>query len=127
MVLDAGACPAFGYDRLDFHRPGTLITPLDFGGLGFAFPEALGAKLGRPEVPVVAIHGDAGFLFNVQELETAVREGIPVVTIVMNRHRLGLGDVYQQALYPAARSPRAHNQPRVSTSSLSSLAPAVTT
>ena len=100
MVLDAGACPAFGYDRLDFHRPGTLITPLDFGGLGFAFPEALGAKLGRPDAPVVAIHGDGGFLFNVQELETAVREGIAVVTIVMNNNLWGSEAAYQQALYP---------------------------
>lgn len=100
MVLDAGACPAFGYDRLDFHRPGTFITPLDFGGLGFAFPEALGAKLGRPEAPVVAIHGDGGFLFNVQELETAVREGIAAVTIVMNNNVWGSEMAYQQALYP---------------------------
>ena len=100
MVLDAGACPAFGYDRLDFHRPGTLITPLDFGGLGFAFPEALGAKLGRPDAPVVAIHGDGGFLFNVQEIETAVREGIAMVTIVMNNNVWGSEMAYQQALYP---------------------------
>ena len=100
MVLDAGACPAFGYDRLDFQRPGTFITPLDFGGLGFAFPEALGAKLGRPGAPVVAIHGDGGFLFNVQELETAVREGIAAVTIVMNNNLWGSEAAYQQALYP---------------------------
>ena len=100
MVLDAGACPAFGYDRLDFHLPGTLITPLDFGGLGFAFPVALGAKLGRPQAPVVAIHGDGGFLFNVQELETAVREGIGAVTIVMNNNLWGSEAAYQQALYP---------------------------
>ena len=100
MVLDAGACPAFGYDRLDFHRPGTFITPLDFGGLGFAFPEALGAKLGRPDAPVVAIHGDGGFLFNVQELETAVRENIAAVTIVMNNNLWGSEAAYQQALYP---------------------------
>ena len=100
VALDAGACPAFGYDRLDFNLPGTLITPLDFGGLGFAFPEALGAKLGRPDAPALAIHGDGGFLFNVQELETAVREGIGVVTIVMNNNVWGSEMAYQQALYP---------------------------
>ena len=100
MVLDAGACPAFGYDRLDFNNQRTLITPLDFGGLGFAFPESLGAKLGRPGSPVVAIHGDGGFLFNVQELETAVREGIATVTIVMNNNVWGSEMAYQEALYP---------------------------
>jgi len=45
-----------------------------------------GAKLGRPEAPVVAIHGDGGYLMNAQELETAVRHGIGVVTIVMNNN-----------------------------------------
>ena len=49
-------------------RPRTFLTPLDLGGLGFAFPEALGAKLGRPDAPVVAIHGDGGFLMNAQDL-----------------------------------------------------------
>ena len=100
MALDAGACPAFGYDRLDFSNPRTMVTPLDFGGLGFAFPEALGAKLGRPDSPVVAIHGDGGFLFNVQELETAVRENIATVTIVMNNNVWGSEMAYQEALYP---------------------------
>src|SRR2546430_1760998 len=60
VTLDAGAAPAYGYDRLRFARPRTFLTPLDLGGLGFAFPVALGAKLGRPEAPVVAIHGDGG-------------------------------------------------------------------
>ena len=99
MVLDAGACPAYGYDRLDFHRPQTFITPLDFGGLGFAFPEGLGAKLGRPDAPVIAVHGDGGFLFNVQELETAVREKIATVTIIMNNNEWGSEKAYQRALY----------------------------
>ena len=99
MVLDAGACPAYGYDRLEFRNPRTFITPLDLGGLGFAFPEGLGAKLGRPESPVIAIHGDGGFLFNVQELETAVRERIPIVTVVMNNNEWGSEKAYQQALF----------------------------
>ena len=76
VTLDAGAAPAYGYDRLHFARPRTFLTPLDLGGLGFAFPAALGAKLGRPDAPVLAIHGDGGFLMNAQELETAVRHGI---------------------------------------------------
>ncbi len=99
MVLDAGACPAYGYDRLEFHRPNTFITPLDLGGLGFAFPEALGAKLGRPQAPVIAIHGDGGFLFNIQELETAVREKIATVTIVMNNGVWGSEKAYQAAMF----------------------------
>ena len=99
VALDAGAAPAYGYDRLQFGRPRTFLTPLDLGGLGFAFPVALGAKLGRPEAPVVAIHGDGGFLMNAQEIETAVRHRINTVTVVMNNNCWGSEKAYQKAFY----------------------------
>jgi acetolactate synthase-1/2/3 large subunit/sulfoacetaldehyde acetyltransferase len=101
VALDAGAAPAYGYDRLHFARPRTFLTPLDLGGLGFAFPAALGAKLGRPAAPVLAIHGDGGFLMNAQELETAVRHGIATVTLVMNNNSWGSEKAYQRAFYNA--------------------------
>ena len=99
VALDAGAAPAYGYDRLQFTRPRTFLTPLDLGGLGFAFPEALGAKLGRPDAPVLAIHGDGGFLMNAQEIETAVRHGINVVTLVMNNNCWGSEKAYQRQFF----------------------------
>ena len=101
VALDAGAAPAYGYDRLHFTRPRTFLTPLDLGGLGFAFPEALGAKLARPEAPVLAIHGDGALLMNVQELETAVRHGINAVTLVMNNNAWGSEKAYQKHFYDA--------------------------
>jgi thiamine pyrophosphate-dependent acetolactate synthase large subunit-like protein len=99
VALDAGAAPAYGYDRLQFARARSFLTPLDLGGLGFAFPEALGAKLGRPEAPVLAIHGDGGFLMNAQELETAVRHRINVVTLVMNNNCWGSEKAYQRQFF----------------------------
>ncbi len=99
VTLDAGAAPAYGYDRLTFSYPRTFFTPLDLGGLGFAFPTALGAKLGRPDAPVLAIHGDGGFLMNAQELETAVRHGIHVVTLVMNNNCWGSEKAFQKHYY----------------------------
>jgi acetolactate synthase-1/2/3 large subunit/sulfoacetaldehyde acetyltransferase len=99
VALDAGAAPAYGYDRLTFTHPRTLLTPLDLGGLGFAFPEALGAKLGRPDAPVLAIHGDGGFLMNAQEIETAVRHRINAVTLVMNNNCWGSEKAYQKHFY----------------------------
>jgi thiamine pyrophosphate-dependent acetolactate synthase large subunit-like protein len=99
VTLDAGAAPAYGYDRLQFCRPRTFLTPLDLGGLGFAFPAALGAKLGCPDAPVLAIHGDGGFLMNAQELETAVRHGISVVTLVLNNNCWGSEKAYQRHFY----------------------------
>ena len=63
---------------------------------------ALGAKLGRPAAPVVAIHGDGGFLMNAQELETAVRHGIPVVALVLNNNAWGSEKAYQRQFYQRA-------------------------
>ena len=99
VALDAGAAPAYGYDRLQFSQARTFLTPLDLGGLGFAFPEALGAKLGRREAPVLAIHGDGGFLMTAQEIETAVRHRINVVTLVMNNNCWGSEKAYQRQFF----------------------------
>ncbi len=99
VTLDAGAAPAYGYDRLMFSRPRTFLTPLDLGGLGFAFPAALGAKLARPTTPVLAIHGDGGFLMNAQELETAVRHRIAAVALVLNNNAWGSEKAYQKYFY----------------------------
>jgi acetolactate synthase-1/2/3 large subunit/sulfoacetaldehyde acetyltransferase len=101
VTLDAGAAPAYGYDRLHFTRPRTFLTPLDLGGLGFAFPAALGAKLARPAAPALAIHGDGGFLMNAQELETAVRHRIAAVTLVLNNNCWGSEKAYQRHFYNA--------------------------
>ena len=98
-VLDAGAAPAYGYDRLECFGPRTLLAPLDLGGLGFALPVALGAKVGRPGATVVAVHGDGGFLMNAQELETAVRHGINVLTLVLNNNCWGMEKAYQRRFY----------------------------
>lgn len=99
VALDAGAAPAYGYDRLNFTHPRTFLTPLDLGGLGFAFPIALGAKLGRPDAPVLAVHGDGGFLMNSQEIETAVRHQINAVTLIMNNNCWGSEKAYQKQFY----------------------------
>ena len=63
-------------------RPRSSVTTSYFGTLGYAFPTALGAKLGNPERPVVAICGDGGFLFAAQDLATAVQEGINLIALV---------------------------------------------
>jgi acetolactate synthase I/II/III large subunit len=58
------------------------------GSLGWAFPASLGAKCAVPERPVVCITGDGGFWYHLQELETAVRCGIPTITCVNNNNSL---------------------------------------
>ncbi len=64
------------------YHPRTYIHSGYQGTLGFGFATALGAKVGRSDRPVVSVCGDGGFMFNVQELSTAVRHGIDIVAIV---------------------------------------------
>jgi acetolactate synthase-1/2/3 large subunit len=71
------------------YAPRTYLTLGYQGALGMGFPTALGAKLARPSVPVVSVTGDGGFMFNVQELATAVQFRIPVVTILFNDNAYG--------------------------------------
>jgi acetolactate synthase-1/2/3 large subunit len=81
-----------GYvSRLAFpvYAPRTYLTLGYQGALGMGYPTALGAKVARPEVAVVSVNGDGGFMFNVAELATAVHFRIPVVAIVFNDNAYG--------------------------------------
>ena len=67
----------------------TYLTASYHGTLGHAFPVGLGAKIARPERAVVVLSGDGGFLYNSQELATAVQHRIPVVVVVFNDNAYG--------------------------------------
>jgi acetolactate synthase-1/2/3 large subunit len=73
------------------YRPRTFLSPGYQDPLGWGFATALGAQHARPDVPVVAISGDGGFLFTATELATAMRHKIPLTTIVFND--FGYGNV----------------------------------
>jgi acetolactate synthase-1/2/3 large subunit len=64
------------------YRPRTLITSGYQGTLGYGFATALGVKVANPDKPVISINGDGGFMYNVQELSTAVAHNIALVTVV---------------------------------------------
>ena len=66
-----------------------FITPRGLAGLGWGLPLAIGAKVGRPEAPVVVLVGDGGFGHSWAEMETMVRSDVPVVIIVLNNGVLG--------------------------------------
>jgi sulfoacetaldehyde acetyltransferase len=99
VTIDAGAAASHAYNQLDFYEPQTFITPGDLGSVGAGFPSALGAKLARPDRPVVCLCGDGGFLMTGQDLETAVREGIAVVTVVMTNNCWGSEKAYQKYFF----------------------------
>jgi acetolactate synthase-1/2/3 large subunit len=66
------------------YEPRTHITPGSYSPMGFALPAAIGAKLAKPDAPVVCIIGDGAFMMCVQELATCVAYNIPVVFLVLN-------------------------------------------
>lgn len=74
---------------LPMQRPRSWLMPIGYGCLGCALPMAIGAKLAAPERPVVAIAGDGGFLFTVQELATAVELGLTLPVLVYNNQGFG--------------------------------------
>ncbi len=77
--------------RISFpvYKPRSFISSGYQGTLGYGFPTALGAKVAKPDAPVLSIAGDGGFMFTVQELATAVQHKIPLVTIVFNNDAYG--------------------------------------
>jgi acetolactate synthase-1/2/3 large subunit len=71
------------------YKPRTFLSPGYQDPLGWGFATALGAQHARPDVPVVAISGDGGFLFTATEMATAIRHRIPLVTVVFNDGAFG--------------------------------------
>jgi 5-guanidino-2-oxopentanoate decarboxylase len=78
-----------GNQRYPSARPRTWHHPNGFGTLGWALPAAIGAKLARPELPVLTVVGDAGILFSVQELSTAANLKLPLPILLWNNDGLG--------------------------------------
>ncbi len=77
--------------RLAFpvYRPRTFLSPGYQDNLGWGYATALGAQHARPDVPVLAISGDGGFMFTANELATAIRHRIPLVAVVFNDGAFG--------------------------------------
>jgi len=73
---------------MPFELPNCYLQPTGYGTLGYALPAALGAKLAAPDRVVVALAGDYGAMFTIQEMATAVQDNIPVVLIVWNNAAL---------------------------------------
>jgi acetolactate synthase-1/2/3 large subunit len=90
VLVDTGAVKMWMARLYPTYRPNTCLVSNGLATMAFAFPGAIAAKLAAPERKVLAVAGDAGFLMNSQELETAVRERIPVVVLVWVDRSYGL-------------------------------------
>ena len=99
MIIDAGNAGKHMRLFMDTHQPNTFMYISDWGSVGAGLPIAMGVKLARPRQPVMATVGDMGMMCNIGELETAVRERIPVVCVVFNDQGLGNERAFQKEHY----------------------------
>ena len=88
--------------RFPVLRPRTFLYPTGSATLGYAVPAAIGAKVARPDRAVVAVAGDGGFMYSVNELATAVKYRLPVVFLVVNDERFGAIRWLQEKLFGRA-------------------------
>jgi thiamine pyrophosphate-dependent acetolactate synthase large subunit-like protein len=99
LVVDAGNGGKHVRTYFKSYEPGTFMCIDDWASVGGSFPIALGAKLARPDRPVLCASGDMGAMCNIGELETAVREKIAVVYVVFNDQGLGNERAFQNEHY----------------------------
>ena len=95
-ITQVGFASWFGFP---VYHPRSLITCGYQGTLGYGYATALGVKVANPDKPVVALAGDGGFMFNVQELATAAQYNIGLVVIVFNNGRFGNVRRHQEEWY----------------------------
>ena len=90
LLSDVGAHKMWIARHYQCHEPNTCLIPNGFCSMGFALPGAMAASIVHPDRRVMAIAGDAGFLMNVQEMETAARIGSNIVVMVWEDKEYGL-------------------------------------
>jgi acetolactate synthase-1/2/3 large subunit len=88
FTTDSGNGTFLAMETLRLDRPGRFLAPVDYSCMGYAVPAAIGAKLSRPDAPVVALAGDGAFLMTGLEALTASSQGIPVAIVVLRDREL---------------------------------------
>src|SRR5215475_484999 len=80
-------------------EPRTFLYPVGSATLGYGVPAAIGAKIAHPDRQVLAVLGDGGFMFSVNELDTAVKYGLGIVFLVLNDQRYGAIKYLQEGIF----------------------------
>ncbi len=102
---DAIICTEVGQNQMwaaqyfNYKNPRTFISSGGLGTMGYGFPAAIGAKVGKPECTVIDIAGDGSFQMNSQELATVVQNDIPVIVAILNNGVLGMVRQWQKLFF----------------------------
>jgi len=99
ITNDAGNFAGWLHLYYSFKQKKTYIGPTS-GAMGYGLPAAIGAAIALPNRVVVSLSGDGGMMMTVQELETAVRYNIPVISLVFNNRMYGTIRMHQEMHYP---------------------------
>ncbi|MGI9229424.1 MAG: acetolactate synthase large subunit [Gammaproteobacteria bacterium] len=99
VISDVGAHKMWMARMYQAEHPNTCIISNGFASMGIAVPGAIAAKLHYPERTAVAVTGDAGFMMNSQEIETALRIGTPMIILIWTDSKYGLIEWHQMKKY----------------------------
>lgn len=99
VVTDVGQHQMTTSRYYRYKSPRTSVTSGGAGTMGFALPAAMGAKLGAPDQPIIAVIGDGGFQMTVQELGTIMQYKIPVKILLLNNNFLGMVRQWQELFH----------------------------
>ncbi len=99
LATEVGKHQMFAALNYKVIEPRTWITSTGLGTMGFGFPAAIGAKVAKPDVPVVDLAGDGSFCMTENSLAVCVEEEIPVTVVILNNRSLGLVEQWQRMFY----------------------------
>ncbi|KUK04304.1 acetolactate synthase large subunit [Methermicoccus shengliensis] len=99
IVTEVGQNQMWAAQFFTYTEPRTFISPGGLGPMGYGFPAAIGAKLGRPDKTVFDIAGDGSFQMNSHELATAVKSNVPVIVAILNNGYLGMVRQWQELFF----------------------------
>jgi len=99
IVTEVGQNQMWAAQFFNYKNPRTFISSGGLGTMGYGFPAAIGAKVGKPECTVIDIAGDGSFQMNSQELATVVQNDIPVIVAILNNGVLGMVRQWQKLFF----------------------------
>jgi acetolactate synthase-1/2/3 large subunit len=103
ITVGVGQHQMWAAQYYNFAYPRSFLSSSGLGSMGFGYPAALGAKVACPNREVIDIDGDGSFLMNIQELATAVAEGIPAKVIILNNQHLGMVVQWEDRFFKSNR------------------------